>query len=51
MKKKFGKIWKSMRFAKDQYQTSTSTITHLHQTLSATELATHKLTKKSIPKE
>ena len=34
-----------LRFANDQHQTSTSTITHLQQTLSATELATRKLTK------
>ena len=34
-----------LRFADDQHQTSTSTITHLQQALSTTELATRKLTK------
>ena len=34
-----------LRLANDQHQTSTSTITHLQQTLSTTELATRKLTK------
>ncbi|PUU77712.1 hypothetical protein B9Z19DRAFT_1127964 [Tuber borchii] len=40
-----------LRFANDQHQTSASTITHLQQALSTTELATRKLTKeKESPK-